>query len=241
MLKRTYLILLTLAAAGCAGATATTQTLTAPLVQSRPSAIVVYPFAADPSDITLNQSIIQRAYRQMSSENADAQQTKLARDTAENVCLEIVNALQQEGWTASCLERGTPPPGDNVLVLDGEFTDINEGNRLRRLVIGFGAGASTLDTNVSMYQKTNGGYQKLLDFTTHADSGKMPGAAVTGGAGAAAGAGAGVIIGANAALGAAKGYNSSTSQLGDKTGKEVIDQLNGYFSQHGWTQNQPGA
>jgi ribosomal protein L7/L12 len=69
----------------------------------------------------------------------------------------------------------------------------------------------------------------------------MPGAAVTGGAGAAAGAGAAVVVGANAGLGAIKSYKSSTSQLGDKTAKEVVDQLNGYFSQQGRTQNPAGA
>jgi hypothetical protein len=238
--KRSWLMLLAMAA-GCAGATATTQNQSTPFVRMRPSSIVVYPFAADPSDITLNQSIIQRAYRDMSSENTNAQQTKLARDTAENVCLEIVSTLQKEGWSATCLERGTPPVGDNLLVVDGEFKDINEGNRLRRLVIGFGAGASSIDTNVSMYQKSSGGYQKLLDFTTHAESGKMPGAAVTGGAGAAAGAGAAVIVGANAGLGAIKTYKSSTGELSDKTAKEVVDQLNGYFSQQGWMQTQSGT
>jgi hypothetical protein len=220
--KRSWLMLLAMAA-GCAGATATTQNQSTPFVRMRPSSIVVYPFAADPSDITLNQSIIQRAYRDMSSENTNAQQTKLARDTAENVCLEIVSTLQKEGWSATCLERGTPPVGDNLLV------------------VGFGAGASSIDTNVSMYQKSSGGYQKLLDFTTHAESGKMPGAAVTGGAGAAAGAGAAVIVGANAGLGAIKTYKSSTGELSDKTAKEVVDQLNGYFSQQGWMQTQSGT
>jgi hypothetical protein len=241
MFKRACLMSIAIALGGCASATATIQSQAVPLQQTRPNAIVVYPFSVDPSDVTLNQSIIQRAYRNMSGENQDSQQTRIARDTAENVCLEIINALQQKGWNASCLERGTPAVGNNILVVEGEFTDINEGNRLRRLVIGFGAGASTLDTNVSLYQRSGADYQKLLDFTTHADSGKMPGAAVTGGAGAAAGAGAGVIVGTNAALGAGKTYRSSTSQLGDQTAQEVFDQLDGYFSQHGWNPTPPGS
>jgi len=40
--------------------------------------------------------------------------------------------------------------GGNILLVDGALTNINEGNRLRRLVIGFGTGSSTLDGNVSM-------------------------------------------------------------------------------------------
>lgn len=242
MVKRIYLLLFGMALAGCAGATASRQVQGGPAYSGRPSQIVVYPFAVDPSDVTLNQSILQRAYRNMSGENQDAHQEKVARETAENVCLGIINALQQKGWNASCLERGTPVVGANVLIVDGEFTDISEGNRLRRLVIGFGAGASTLDANVTMSQRTSAGYQTtLLSFTSHADSGKMPGAAVMGPAGAAAGAGVGVVVGANAGIGAAKSYTSSTGALADKTVKEVVDQLTGYFAQHGWSPNLSGT
>lgn len=241
MLKRCYLLWFGLALAGCAGATASTPMQSLPGESGRPSQVVVYPFAIDPSDITLNQGFFQRAYRDLSGENQGAQQTKIAHETAENVCLGIINALQQKGWNATCLERGTPVAGNDVLVVDGEFTDISEGNRLRRLVIGFGAGASTLDANVTLYQWTNAGYQKLLEFTSHADSGKMPGAAVMGPAGAAAGAGTSTIIATNAAMGAAKTYSSSTAVLADKTVKAVVDQLAGYFAQRGWNPNPSGG
>jgi hypothetical protein len=241
VVKRIYLWLFAIALAGCAGATANTQMQSVPTVAVRPDRIVVYPFAVDPSEITLNQSFLQRAYRNMSGENQNAQQSEIARETAENVCLGIINALQQKGWNASCLERGTPAVGGNLLVVDGAFTDISEGNRLRRLVIGFGAGASTLDSNVTMYQRTDVAYRKLLEFSTHADSGKMPGAVVMGPAGAAAGAGAGAVVGANAAMGAAKSYRSSTGVLADKTVNEVVDQLNGYFAQHGWNPSPSGT
>lgn len=237
MLRRCYLLLLGVALAGCTEVIASNQLQNPAAGSNRPSQVVIYPFAVDPADITLNQSFFQRAYRDLSGENQGAQQTRIAHETAENVCLGIINALQQKGWNATCLERGTPVAGDNVLVVDGEFTDISEGNRLRRNVIGFGAGASSLDTNVTVYQWTNTQYRKLLDFTTHTDSGKMPGAAVMGPAGAAAGAGTGTIIAANAAMGGAKTYSSSTGVLADKTVKAVVDQLTSYFTQRGWTTN----
>jgi hypothetical protein len=41
---------------------------------------------------------------------------------------------------------GEQVASDNVLVVDREFTDINEGNKLRRMVIGPGFGQSTLDS-----------------------------------------------------------------------------------------------
>jgi Domain of unknown function (DUF4410) len=120
------------------------------------------------------------------------------------------------------------------VIVDGQFTDINEGNRLRRLVIGFGAGASTLDTSVQLFQRTGESSSQVLGFTTHADSGKMPGAAVTGPAGAAAGGSAAAIVGTNAAVGGAKTYTSSAGFLADKTSTQIVDSITQYFAQHGW-------
>jgi hypothetical protein len=170
----------------------------------------------------------------MSGENENASQHALALDTAQKVCLEVVTTLQKKGWSAICQNRGTPIAGDNVLFVDGEFTDINEGNRLRRMVIGFGAGASVLDTTVQMYQRTNQGSRQVLEFTTHADSGKMPGAAVMAPVGAAAGAGAAATVGVNAAAGGVKSVTSSTGFLADKTATQVVDRLTSYFAQNGW-------
>jgi hypothetical protein len=74
-----------------------------------------------------------------------------------------------------------------------------------------------------------------MQFTTHADSGKMPGAAVTMGAGAAAqgGATAGMAV-ANAGLAGGKMYTSQTEYLSDKTADQVVAYLSQYFAQQGW-------
>src|SRR5690242_5931384 len=199
---------LAIALAGCSGAKVTQQTQSAPASTLRPAQIVVYPFAVDPNEVTLNQSIVQRAYRNLSGEDQSAQQTQLAHDAAQRICDQVSSALTKKGYSASCQPRGTAISADNTIVIDGEFTDINEGNRLRRLVIGFGAGASTLDTSVHVVQRAAESSNPVLDFTTHADSGHMPGAAVMAPAGVAAGAGAAAVAGTNAAMGGAKTFRS---------------------------------
>lgn len=230
-----YYWLFAIALAGCASASVSQQSQSAPIINNRPTQIVVYPFAVDSADVTLNQSIIQRAYRSVSDENESAQQAKIAHDTAHSICDQVAATLNKNGYNAVCQERGTPVSGSNVVIVDGKFTNISEGNRLRRLVIGFGAGASVLDTDVDVYQKTAQGTRQILDFATHADSGKMPGAAVTGGAGAAAGGSAAVIVGANAAMGGAKSYTSATSYLADKTADQIVQTITQYYAQQGWT------
>ena len=233
---RTVVLLAAIAAAGCAGAKVESQSeQAAPVSKVRPAAVVVYPFAVSPSEVTLNQSIFQRAYRNMSGADQTADQLQIADQTAQNVCVQVAANLTKKGITATCLSRGTPPAGDNVFVVDGEFTDINEGNRLRRMVVGLGSGQSTLDTTVQTYQKTDQGSQQLTEFSTHADSGYMPGAGVTGPAGAAAGgATAAATLGVNVAAGGVKNFTSSTGFLADKTATQISDQVSSYYAQQGW-------
>ena len=131
--------------------------------------MVVYPFAVSAADVSLNSGIFQVAYRNMTDENQSAQQLDIAARRRKTSASSIATNLTQKGITTTCLQRGVPPTGNNVLILDGQLTDINEGNRLRRMVIGLGAGQSTLDSVVQVIQKTDGGSSEIIDFSTHAE------------------------------------------------------------------------
>jgi hypothetical protein len=221
--------------AGCAGASVAPQSQSAPVTGGRPSTIYVYPFAATAQDVTLNQGFFQRAYQNLTNANVDQDQVQIAEATAQALAANIVQELQGKGYNAVQLARGTAVTGDNVLIVDGEFVDINEGNRLRRMVIGLGTGQATLNTKVQIYQMANGNATQILDFTTHADSGSMPGAALTAPAGAAAGgAVAAASLAANLAGGAAKTYTSSTGYLAKQTADQSVSYMSQYFVQQGW-------
>ena len=98
-----------------------------------------------------------------------------------------------------------------------------------------GVGQSTLDTKVQVYQMANGNTTQILDFTTNADSGSMPGAALTAPAGAAAGgAMAAASLAANLASGGVKTYTSSTGYLAKKTADQSVTYMSQYFAQQGW-------
>ena len=222
------------ALAGCASAQVTQQAQQQPVDYNRPSQIVVYPFAADASEVTLNQSIVQRVYRNASGSDQNAQQLQIARDTAQAICEQVASDLSTNGYNAVCTKRGTFVAGANLLLIDGALTNISEGNRLRRLVIGFGAGSSVLDAKVTMYQRVNGNLNQVLAFDTHADSGKMPGAAVMAPVGVAAGAGTAAVVGTNAAMGGAKTYGSSTKNLAKKTSDQIVKAVVDYTVQNGW-------
>ena len=133
--------LLAIALAGCAGASVANQASSVPVNNNRPTTVYVYPFAVTAQDVTLNQGFFQKNYRDLSDENQTQSQLQVAQSTALAMANAMVQELQSLGFTASAVARGAQISGQNILIVDGEFTDINEGNRLRRMVIGLGVGS----------------------------------------------------------------------------------------------------
>jgi hypothetical protein len=222
---------------GCGAATITPQENAVPnATVQRPDKIVVYDFSVSAEDVTQNQGPLQRVFRAATenSEQQDADRLAAGREAAQNLSADLVKRLQELGFNAENLPRGTPP-GGNTMTINGQFLSADEGNRARRLIIGFGAGASKLDTQVTVSQVSSTGMvNQLLSFTTHADSGKMPGAAVTMGAGAAAQGASAATMAAGAATGAAKTYGSMLSTLSNNTSKQITAYLSQYFLAQGW-------
>jgi hypothetical protein len=142
--------------AGCAGASVAPQTETAPVSASRPTTVYVYDFAVTPEEVTLNQGFFRKTYENMSGENVEQAPASLADQTAQALSFQLVAELQAMGFYAIRLPRGTPASGSNILVVDGQFTDIDQGNKLRRIAIGLGMGQSKLDANAQVYQVVNG-------------------------------------------------------------------------------------
>jgi hypothetical protein len=145
---------------------------------------------------------------------------------------EVVDQLKLLGFVVERSARGTIASGSD-LVIDGQFLTVNEGNPLHRLVIGFGNGASTVQARVQVYQAPDA--RKLLDFTTDSDSGKMPGAAATMGAGAVAAGGvtAGMVV-ANTAVSGVKVYKSDVARMAAASGDQAARYLSEFFAKQGW-------
>lgn len=89
----------------------------------------------------------------------------------------LVADLSHAGVTAQRLPTDAPLPVEG-LVVRGVFTQVDEGNRIRRAVIGFGAGAAKMDLYVVVSDLAHPG-EPLYSFANQGSSGKMPGAIVT--------------------------------------------------------------
>jgi hypothetical protein len=74
-----------------------------------------------------------------------------------------------------------------------------------------------------------------MEFKTHADSGDMPGAAVTMGAGAAAqGAATGGMVAANVAVSGFKIYRSEHEQMAARSAAQAVAYMSHVFAKEGW-------
>jgi hypothetical protein len=82
---------------------------------------------------------------------------------------------------------GTDNPPVSTLVVRGDFTGVKLGNETKRMMIGFGRGASDVKAHAIVSLITGGGPILLAEFDLKSESGKKPGAAATMGVGSAAG------------------------------------------------------
>ena len=98
-----------------------------------------------------------------------------ARDLVELMANSLVKDLKEEGFTAQRTSASDPLPREAWL-LRGIFTEVDEGNRLRRAIIGFGSGKTDLTVETMLDDLSQGPPQQV---DTSAQSGKMPGAIVT--------------------------------------------------------------
>jgi Domain of unknown function (DUF4410) len=101
-----------------------------------------------------------------------------ARELVDLMSTTLVQDLIKAGLNARRLPLAESPPASGWLVR-GVFTQVDEGNRLRRAVIGFGAGQTELQLAVAIDDLAQGVPKPFYELDTTAASGKLPGAVIT--------------------------------------------------------------
>jgi Domain of unknown function (DUF4410) len=90
----------------------------------------------------------------------------------------LVDDLTEAGFSALRVPAGAALPHEGWLVR-GVVLEVDEGNRLRRAVIGFGAGETQLQLAVAIDDLAKGTPAPFYQVDTSAESRKVPGAVVT--------------------------------------------------------------
>lgn len=225
-------------AAGCSTRVSTTATALpahdafgSPL--PRPRRVLVQDFIVDPDAVRLDQAIGLRLQRQVSGEDEVTTRAQTAMQVQDAISSTLTQAFRKMDLS---VQHAGPEiqavPGD--LLVQGEITRIDQGNRARRLGIGFGAGKSEVDADAAIsYVGADGRPQFLQSYSGVSNSGRKPGMA----------AGAGMAVreasAAPAALGAASGVygekkRSGVAGEGQRVAKHLSRNIGQYFAQQGW-------
>jgi hypothetical protein len=140
---------------------------------TKPDRIIVYDFAATPSDLPAGVSISGPGF---GSAQPTAEQLVLGRKLGAEVAKDLATELRNLGLPAT-LAAGQPALRVNDIAIVGYFTTVNEGSATERVGLGFGTGAAELKTVVNGFVMTAQGLRPLGSGTVEAGSGKTPGGA----------------------------------------------------------------
>ena len=121
--------------------------------------------------------------------------------------------------------------GSNLIV-EGQFVAIHEGDETKRIMIGFGRGASDIKTHVTVSSLIQGHPTIVLEFNLSSESGKKPGAVATMGVGS---------LAVGAAAGGVSDRKSTVEADASRMAKLVAKQLETFMVDQEWISNSPGS
>jgi hypothetical protein len=216
---------------GCSSVTVTGHTEYKGGKLPRPQHIWVYDFAATGADVSADSAIAGQQVQHPVTQGTE--QIALGRELGDHIAAYLVQEILDMGLPAKRAIHGKKHEVHDI-VLRGYLLSIDEGSAAKRLVIGFGAGASQLTTMVEGFQVTPDGLQKLGSGTLDSGGNKTPGAAL-GAVGLIASANpAGLIV--SSGMKAYGEYSGSAKIKGraKETAKEIAARLKPKFLEQGW-------
>lgn len=198
----------------------------------RPDQIWVYDFGVTPDDVPTESALADRIDEGPAPSDAELAE---GRELGAQVAKILVEKIQAMGLSAAHGDANTRPEVDD-LVIRGYFASIHEGSAAERMVVGFGAGASKLQTVVEGYEMTPQGLRKLGSGTVAAGGGKGPGAALPAAVAVATANPIGLLVTSAVKVEGEASGRSTIEGRAKQTAQEIADQLEVRFQQQGWVQ-----
>ena len=197
----------------------------------RPAHIWVHDFAATPADVP-DESALAGKYSEHSPPQT-AEQIATGRQLGAEIEAELVEQIRGMGLPAEHAVKGTTPQ-INDLVIQGYLVSYNEGSAAKRLLIGFGSGASDLKVAVEGFQMTAQGLRKIGTGTTDSEGGKTPGADLGALGLLATHNPAGLIISSGMKIYGEESGRSTVKGRAKQTATEIADAIKKRSQEQGW-------
>lgn len=230
LLKVTTAVIIGLGLWGCSHTKVTNIQQASSLGAPKPTRILVQDFSVDKEAVKTSTTPLAKLESLASSDNGQGAKLELQNEVGKALSDELVDRFKKLGFEVVRVSAGKLPSPSEVLVT-GTFTNVDEGNSVRRAIIGFGAGQSSVDSDVMVL---GAGNRQLLAFKAHADSGNAPGAAATAGVGAAAEAGTAATAATSVVRAGAKSYSSASAHQASNLAEKISDEFEAYAKDQGW-------
>jgi Domain of unknown function (DUF4410) len=197
-----------------------------------PSQILVYDFAISPSEVSPDSVATDRLSGAGDDPYENAEREQLERQVAAIVAEGVASELRELGLPATRW-RGAPPAGANIYAIEGQFVTIDEGNALRRMIIGFGAGGTEVRTLVQAYYISGGRKSLLGEAEVSAESSNKPGLAAAIPVGAAV-TSLGTAAAVQSGIGVISEMNTDVQEGAEDTAEAIVELLKPRMEDHGW-------
>jgi len=197
-----------------------------------PKAIYVYDFAVSPSEVAYGSVAVSRLSGAVDDPDATEKRIQLEHEIADVLATKLVAELQELGLPA-VRWRGTPPLNDDAYTIEGQFLTIDEGNAVRNLIIGFGAGGSEVRVLAQAYHLDDRQKKLLGEAEVSAESSKAPGLAATLPVSAAV-AGTAAAASVATGVGVVRTVNSKVRKGAEDTAEAIVELLKPRMEEQGW-------
>ena len=202
----------------------------------RPDLILVYDFAASPDEVKLDTGLsadLVQEYEKYKGTSRTAEEIKVGHKVADAVAEELVKKIRSYGLMAD-RGFGLPQAKGKTYLIKGQLLSIDEGNRTERVVVGLGAGRTSVQANVQVYELTPEGMKRVDDMRGTAKSGYKPGMGEMMGLGAIGGH----LLASTLVSGTLSGVSEMTSATAESDAKRLAEKiaadLGNFFVDQGW-------
>jgi hypothetical protein len=199
---------------------------------TRPVRTLLYGFEVPPDAITLDRSVAAHILshdpiaRMKHDEGGDESRADVAAHVQKVFSETLVRELNKTAIPAEYAATDAKQPEMDVLAVHGDFTTVNLGNKTKRMLIGFGRGASDVKAHVCVSLILHGKPLSVMEFNITSESGKKPGAVATMGVGSAA---------ASVAVSGATDGKASVEADAARMAKAVAKQIEDMLVAQRWT------
>lgn len=198
---------------------------------AKPDRIYVFPFATTHADIPSWSTAADRFAQP--SKPPTPEELEAGRKLGALVAKELVTEIEEMGLLSLVGSQQSLPRPNDIMII-GYFGAIEEGGTVKRLVLGFGTGATDLTTSVEGYQMTNSGPRLLGSAKLESGGGKTPGLIVPLVVLAATANPIGLAVMGGVKLHGELSGSSKIEGSAKRTAEEISEQLKIRFKELGW-------